>query len=100
MTIVYNKIIIDQISCVKMIQTFQAISWNCECFAWTCATHGVNRNSDEAAKLFLAVLTDLSRGEKSVVLQAVAIGYGNERGRSVGDGSGSEREGDNRIMRP
>jgi hypothetical protein len=55
MTIVYNKIIIDQISCVKMIQTFQAISWNCECFAWTCATHGVNRNSDEAAKLFLPI---------------------------------------------
>jgi hypothetical protein len=41
--------------------------WNCECFAWTCATHGLKCNSDEVDKLFLALLDDLSRGEESVI---------------------------------
>jgi len=58
----------------ESVQKYHLLKWNCECFAWVCATHGVKCNSDEATKLFLALLDDLSRGEKSVIGQAVVIG--------------------------
>jgi hypothetical protein len=56
------------------LQQYELIKWNCECFAWTCSTHGLKTDSDEAVKFSSAFSDDLSRGQESILLQGIASG--------------------------
>lgn len=60
----------------ETVQTYKLIEWNCECFAWTCTTHGFKCDSDEARKILLAIIPQVEK----VMLQAVVLGSSSSSG--------------------
>jgi hypothetical protein len=58
----------------ESVQTYRLLKWNCESFAWFCSSLGTKCNSEEAEKLFLAFLEDISKGDQSVLISAAYLG--------------------------
>jgi hypothetical protein len=54
----------------ETVQTYDLIKWNCECFAWTCATHGFKCDSEQARKITFAIIPQVEK----VMLQVVTLG--------------------------